>query len=163
MNDLSRSAEHAVAHSARLALYARQWLNAADAQDVVQDALVALLSCRRAPDDAIAWMYAAVRNRAIDAARSRARRRRRDERTGRQRTEWFQADAAAALDAQAAQKALEQLPRELREIVVLRIWGELGFVQIARSAQVGVGTAYQRFSEAMRQLRAVMEKSRTLK
>jgi RNA polymerase sigma factor (sigma-70 family) len=147
MNDVSRSAELAVAHSARLGLYARQWLDAAAAADVVQEALVTLLSCGRAPDDPVAWMYTAIRRRAIDMARSAARR----------RADWFEADADAALDGEAAQRAMEQLPRELREIVVLRIWGGLGFVQIAGIAQVSVGTAHQRFAEALVQLKLVME------
>jgi RNA polymerase sigma factor (sigma-70 family) len=159
MNQLSRSAELAVAQSARLTLYARQWLNGAAAQDVVQEALVALLSCRQAPDDPVAWMYTVIRHRAIDAARSESRRRRREDQVARERSVWFETDASAALDAESAQKALEQLPCELREIVVLRLWGELGFVQIAAIAGVSVGTAHQRFSESLRQLRVMMEKS----
>jgi RNA polymerase sigma factor (sigma-70 family) len=162
MNQLARSAELAVAQSARLTLYARQWLDAAAAQDVVQAALVALLSCRKPPDDPVAWMYTVIRNRAIDAARSEARRRRREDQAARERGAWFETDASAALDSEAAQKALEQLPCELREIVVLRIWGELGFVQIAQIARVSVGTAHQRFSDALRQLRVAMGKSQSV-
>jgi RNA polymerase sigma factor (sigma-70 family) len=157
MNDLSRSAELAVAHGASLALYARQWLDAAAAQDAVQESLVALLSLAYCPDDPVAWMYTAVRHRAIDAAKSQSRRRRREDRVARERKEWFEADASAAIDAKTAQIALEQLPRELREIVVLRIWAELGFAQIAAIAGVSVGTAHERFSQALRQLRIVLK------
>jgi len=159
MNDLSRSAELAVAHGASLALYARQWLDAAAAQDAVQESLVALLSQKHSPDDPVAWMYTAVRRRAIDAAKSQSRRRRREDRVARERKEWFEADSSAAIDAKTAQSALEQLPRELREIVVLRIWAELGFAQIAAIASVSVGTAHQRFAEALRQLRTVLKTS----
>jgi RNA polymerase sigma factor (sigma-70 family) len=151
MNDLSRAAELAVAHSARLALYARQWLDAEAARDVVQEALAALLSQRKCPEDPVAWMYKVVRNAAIDATRSRWRRRRREEHVARQ--EWFDPPAESVLDARTAQQALEKLPCELREIVVLKIWGELSFPRIAEVAHVSVGTAHQRFMEAMKQLR----------
>jgi RNA polymerase sigma-70 factor (ECF subfamily) len=159
MNDISRSAELAVAHSARLALYARQWVDGAGAQDVVQEALVGLLSLKQSPDDPVAWMYTAIRRRAIDAARSQSRRRKREEHVARERAEWFEADASAAMDARTAERALKQLPGELREIVVLRIWGELGFVQIASIAGVSVGTAHQRFSRALGQLRVVLKQT----
>jgi RNA polymerase sigma factor (sigma-70 family) len=156
MNDMSRSAELAVAHGARLALYARQWLDGAGAQDVVQEALVDLLSQRRAPDDPVAWMYTAVRHRAIDEARSHHRRRGREEKSARQETEWFEVDASSAFDAEEARKALEQLPGEMREIVVLRIWGELGFERIAAIAGISVGTAHGRFTDAIGRLRKIL-------
>jgi RNA polymerase sigma factor (sigma-70 family) len=151
MNELSRAAEKAAANSAGMKLFARQWLDEAQAEDVVQEALVALLSLKQAPNDALGWMYATVRNAAIDLARAGSRRRKREERVA--RTEWFVAQSESPLDVVTAQQALEGLPRELREIVVLRIWGELGYEQIARIAQVSVGTAHQRFAEAMRELR----------
>lgn len=157
MNDLSQAAQQAVKHATRLTLYARQWLSADQAQDVVQDALTALLSQRTCPADPLAWMYTAVRHSAIDQLRAGTRRRRREERAAQDRREWFEATSDSAIDADLAQRAMESLPRELREIVVLRIWGELGFVQIAAIAQVSVGTAHQRFTQAIGLIRAKME------
>src|SRR4051812_50202384 len=60
--------------AAALVLYARQWLDAASADDVVQEAAIALLGLRHPPVNATAWMYRAVRNAAIDAARTAGRR-----------------------------------------------------------------------------------------
>jgi RNA polymerase sigma factor (sigma-70 family) len=151
MNDLSRAAERAVANAAGMKLYARQWLGAAEAEDVVQEALVSLLSLKECPEDVLAWMYRAVRNAAIDVARAGSRRRKREKRVA--RAEWFQGGGDSALDGRAAQLALEKLPRELREIVVLRIWGELGYAQIAQIAEMSIGTAHRRFAEAMKELR----------
>ena len=156
MKELSAVAEQMAAHAGRLTLYARQWLDAGLAQDVVQGALVSLLSQRSCPDDPLAWMYVAVRNGAIDALRSAERRRRRERSVVEQSNGWFEPSPGAGLDAEAARLAVERLPRELREIVVLRIWGELGFAQIARITQVSVGTAHQRYTEAMEQLRQVL-------
>jgi RNA polymerase sigma-70 factor (ECF subfamily) len=156
MNDPSQAAKEVMVHASRLALYARQWLTDGHVEDVVQEALAALLSQRKCPDDPVAWMYAAVRNGAIDRLRAGARRRKREERVASERREWFDDSVESALDAQTAQAALEKLPRELREIVVLRIWGGLGFVEIARIAQVSVGTAHQRFGEALKQMRTLL-------
>jgi RNA polymerase sigma-70 factor (ECF subfamily) len=161
MSDLSRAAERAAAHSAALALYARQWLDATAAQDVVQEALVRLLGQRVCPDEPVAWMYAAVRRAAIDAARSRDRRRKREGAMTETKPNWFQHDEGAALDADAAQRALTRLPHELREIVVLRIWAELGYADIARITGVSVGTAHARFIEAMRRLRDALDVTET--
>jgi len=49
MNELSRAAEKAAANSAGMKLFARQWLEETEAEDVVQQALVSLLSLKRPP------------------------------------------------------------------------------------------------------------------
>src|SRR5438128_181518 len=98
MNDLDRLAQLVTERSSALALYARQWLNAASAEDVVQEALTALLCESRAPDDPIAWMYRAVRNAAIDQARSSSRRRRREQVVATARREWFDSKADSLID-----------------------------------------------------------------
>ena len=51
-----------------LVLYARQW--AAAPEDVVQDAFLRLVEARRPPDDPAAWLFAVVRNRAMDLAKA---------------------------------------------------------------------------------------------
>jgi RNA polymerase sigma factor (sigma-70 family) len=158
MAELTKAAEEAAkeaaAHASRLVLYARQWLDPALAQDAVQEALVSLLSQSTPPRDTLAWMYRTVRNAAIDAARSAGRRKRREQLVAETRREWFQSPAESRLDAHDAQAALEKLPPELREIVVLRIWGELGFAQIADIVQSSVGSVHARFGDALKQLRA---------
>jgi len=151
MSELSRAAEQACAKSAGVKLYARQWLDEAMAEDVVQEALVSLLSLKECPGDPVAWMYVAVRNRAIDMCRSRWRRRKREEKSA--RSEWFEEREDFGMD---AQRAIAQLPGELREIVVLRIWSDLGYEQIAKIAEVSVGTAHARFEEAMKRLRELL-------
>ncbi|HUB24835.1 MAG TPA: RNA polymerase sigma factor [Tepidisphaeraceae bacterium] len=151
MSELSRAAELAAANAAGMKLYARQWLDADAAEDAVQEALVSLLSLKKCPEDPVAWMYVAVRNRAIDQARSGQRRKRREQNAA--QSEWFEASAGASFDAEEVQHALRRLPREVREIVVLRVWGGLGYAMIARIAQISVGTAHQRFEEAMKELR----------
>jgi len=145
--------------AAGLVLYARQWLDAATAEDVVQEALVALLAARHPPVNPTAWMYRAVRNAAIDAVRSRSRRQQREQAVAATRRDWFDPQAEALLDAEVAQIALQKLAASQREIVVLRIWGGLGFAEIAEVLQVAVSTVHDRYGKALGELRRELEKS----
>ena len=158
MSDLERLTQLVAERAPGLALYARQWVDRAAAEDVVQEALTALLLAQPKPDDPVAWMFRTVRNAAIDLARSASRRRRREQTIAAARGEWFETRPDAALDARAAEQALEQLPSELRQIVVLRIWGQQGFAQIAQIMELSTSTAHDRYQAALKQLRAALEK-----
>ena len=144
--------------AAALVLYARQWLDGASADDAVQDALVALLAQRQPPRNPTAWMYRAVRNAAIDAARATERRRRREQSVAMARREWFVPQPDALLDAQSAERALRRLNAEHREVVVLRIWGDLAFAEIAEILELGVSTVHDRYKAALGELRSALEK-----
>jgi len=158
-SERERLARAMVDRAAVLVLYARQWVgDAASAEDVVQQALTALLGENRSPNDPIAWMYRAVRNAAIDQARSDARRRRRERIVAAERGAWFDAGHDVAIDARTAEVALQRLSPEHREIVVLRVWGELGFTQIASLVGLSVSTVYGRYTAALAELRAALEK-----
>jgi RNA polymerase sigma-70 factor (ECF subfamily) len=159
MNELGRLTELVSARARTFALYARQWVDAATAEDVVQEMVIALLKQRTMPNDPVAWMYRTVRNGAIDQARSISSRRRREQTVARSRHEWFETRADAKLDAQIAEEALRRLPAELREIVVLRIWGQLGFAQIAEVTGFSLSTVHERYGNALRQMRNELEKS----
>lgn len=138
-----------------LALYARQWVDAATADDVVQSALVALWSQWRSPADPAAWTFRAVRNGAISAARG-SNRRRKHERSA-ARSDWFEPCPADLIDARAAESSLSELPESLREAVVLRLWGDLGFAEIAAVTGVSVSTAHGRYAAGIGQLRIQLE------
>jgi RNA polymerase sigma-70 factor (ECF subfamily) len=158
-SDLERLARLVSGRAAGLALFARQWLDVQSAEDAVQEALVALLSERAPPDNPVAWMYRAVRNAAIDAARGNLRRQRREQAAALARGTWFESQTQALLDARIAEDSLRQLPAEYREVVVMRIWGELGFAEIAEVMQLSVSTVHGRYTSAIKQLRFVLEKS----
>jgi RNA polymerase sigma-70 factor (ECF subfamily) len=157
-SDLERLTQLVTERAAGLALLAPQWLDASQAEDVVQEALVSLLTERRPPRNPLAWMYRAVRNSAIDAARAGVRRRRREQAVALSRREWFDPRPEALLDAQVAQRALEELAPEFRQIVVMRIWGELGFAEIAEVLDLSVSTVHTRYVAAIKQLRCALEK-----
>lgn len=158
MIDLERVTKLVIDRAPRLTLYARQWLDSASADDVVQDALTALLMQRTAPDDPIAWMYRTVRNAAIDHARVSSRRRKREQVVAAARREWFDDRPDNLIDAESAERMLKNLPRDQREIVVMRIWGELGFAQIAGILEISISTAHARYTTALAQMRNELEK-----
>src|SRR5262245_52416256 len=113
-------------HGAALKLYAHQWCQSGD--DVVQQALIDLAGCRDMPANPAAWLFAAVRRRAISHARSDRRRRSREEAAA---VEWFKRLRDQDEAAQLAAEALVELPVTDREIVIARFWGRLTFEEIA--------------------------------
>lgn len=141
-----------------LTLYARQWAGPAAVDDIVQEAMVRLLSQRDPPTDPLLWMFRAVRNAAIDAARAASRRQRRERAVAETRREWFDADAGSRVDARAAEAALGELSEEHRQIVVLRVWGDLGWAQVAELMGLPLSTVHDRYRRALTELRDVMEK-----
>lgn len=139
------------AHGARLALFARQ--RCRSAEDVIQEAFVALASQRSAPRDPVAWLYRAVRNRAASAARAEGRRGRHEEQASVIRPAWFEPTGADAFDAELAASALAELPLEERETVVLRVWSGLSFQEIADLTETSTSTAHRRYEQALAALR----------
>ena len=57
-----------------------------------------------------------------------------------------------------ARRRLERLEPDFREIVVMRIWGELGFAEIADVMDLSVSTAHTKYVSAIKQLRLILEK-----
>ena len=98
-------------HGGPLVLYARQWC--ASPEDVVQDALMHLMRQPELPKNVVGWLYRVVRNGAINASRSAARRAKREAAAARGEA-WFDVSPGQGLDAADATAALERLPIELR-------------------------------------------------
>jgi RNA polymerase sigma-70 factor (ECF subfamily) len=137
-------------HGGALALFAAQWTEVAD--DCVQEALVELARQPRVPDNAVAWLYRVVRNRAISQHRAARRRERREQLALRLRPR--EGDARAELtDAEELAAALESLSDDLREVVVARVWGGLNFEQIAALAGCSTSTAHRRYEAGLAALR----------
>jgi RNA polymerase sigma-70 factor (ECF subfamily) len=142
-------------HGAALVLLARQWVaSRADAEDVVQEAFVRFWRSRQRATDPTAYLYACVKHCALDWQRSRSRQLRREEAAARPEAEtWFtepleQEERRAAIAA-----ALDNLPANQREVLVLKIWGGLSFPQIAEVLQTSVNTTASRYRYALAKLR----------
>jgi RNA polymerase sigma-70 factor, ECF subfamily len=54
---------------------------------------------------------------------------------------------------QAVEAALQRLPEAQREVLVLRIWGELSFPQVAETLSISANTAASRYRYALSKLR----------
>jgi RNA polymerase sigma-70 factor (ECF subfamily) len=138
-------------HSAALVLYAQQWCNTPE--DVVQEAFLLLVRQAIAPDNPVGWVYRVVRNRAINAARSRGRRSQRETAVATRGEPWFEISDGDRLDAAAATDALGNLPIEQREAIVARLWGGLSFEEISRLSDTSLSTVYRCYQRGIEALR----------
>lgn len=147
-------------HGAALVLYAQQWCDTPE--DVVQEALLGLMRQEVVPENAVGWLYRVVRNGAISASRSVARRSRREaaachcrhgSATRRAGEPWFSSSAGQRLDAATATAALEQLPIEQRETIVARLWGGLTLQRIAELTGASTSTVHRRYQAGLSALR----------
>lgn len=142
----------------KLLLCARQWTRSlADAEDVVQEAFVRFWRHQRGlPGEPMALLVTSVRRAAFDLARRDGRRSAREERAHAGVDEpvvsfhsSFEADERRA----AIEEALQRIPPEQREVLVLKIWGELTFDQIAAELGLSPNTAASRYRYALSALR----------
>jgi RNA polymerase sigma-70 factor (ECF subfamily) len=138
-----------------LVLFARQFVRSiADAEDIVQEAFVRFWRKQHSIQNR-ALLFATVRSISFDLLRRDARRARRE------------ADALADSDRstpapqfdttsesqQALAAAIDRLPAEQREVLVMKIWNELTFADIADVLEISQNTAASRYRYALAALR----------
>jgi len=144
-------------HAAPLLLYARQWLPCrADAEDAVQAGFVKFWRRQRQPQAThLPLLYTAVRCAALDLLKIRARRSQREATAQISHDDaWWDADTLAERERAAQmQEALQSLPHEQREVLILRIWGELPFQEIAATLGAPLPTVTSRYRYALANLK----------
>ncbi len=146
-------------HGPKLLLCARQWTRSlADAEDVVQEAFVRFWRHQRTlGSEPLGLVITSIRRAAIDLARRDARRNSREEDAasdaGDTEAPLFDALAEGDERRRAIEAALRRLPAEQREVLVLKIWGELTFAEIAAQLDVPLNTAASRYRYALTALR----------
>ena len=137
-----------------LVLFARQFVRSvADAEDIVQDAFVRFWRKEHSIENR-ALLFATVRSVALDLLRRDARRARRE--------------ATAALEVEqsaqpqfdfddSSQKelaaAVDRLPAEQREVLVMKIWNDLTFAEIGQALAISQNTAASRYRYALAALK----------
>lgn len=135
-------------------LYARQQTRCeSDAKDVFQDALTESWQKTGGEVPERGMVLATIRRRAIDLGRSLDRRTRREQRAAAETDDWFAPDFAAADTRSHLSQAIRELPENLREVLVLRMWNDLTFPAIARLTGVPLATATSRYRYAIERLR----------
>jgi RNA polymerase sigma-70 factor (ECF subfamily) len=138
-------------HAGRLLLIAR--VVGEPAEDAVQEAFVRLAQQPGLPRDPLAWLVQVARNQLLQWHRTGKRRQRRDEDAGFARG-WFTIENNdSSLDQIEMLTALQKLADPQRQIVVMRIWGEMSFAQIGEAMSMSSATAYRRYAEAIEVLR----------
>jgi RNA polymerase sigma factor (sigma-70 family) len=144
-------------HSVPLVLYARQWCDLPE--DIVQEAFLLLVRQVVAPDNPTGWLYRVVRNRAINAARSRGRQSRHESAASLRGEPWFVPSDGDRLDAATATDALKHLPIEQREAIVARLWGGLSFNEIASVSDMPLSKVYRAYQRGLAALRERLDES----
>lgn len=160
-------------HGPRLLLFARQQTRTeADAEDVLQDAALRLWKSgivqkndEGEDEPSLAAAFTQIRRAAIDQARKNIRQANREQRAvdlGEDQTGivWFESSLEDDERAKAIEDAMKKLPDYYREVLTLKIWGELTFEQIAETLDIPMNTAASRYRYALQQLRRILTPSK---
>ena len=139
-----------------MVLFARQWsATRADAEDAVQDGFLKFWKTRARARDEVAYLYACVRSAAMDLGRSSQRRDMREREVGQPaEVSAFDLSIERAEREAMIEAALNQLPGDQREVVVMKVWGGLTFAQIGEALGVSLNTAASRYRYALARLEA---------
>ena len=158
-------------HGSRLLLFSRQQTRSqADAEDVLQEAIVRLWrtagSDPDSPPPSLPLAYTSIRHTAIDLARRNTRRTKREQKSDfvvdelTESSDWF---GTASLEKKernvAVASAIKDLPEKFKEVLTLKIWGELTFAQIADTLNIPMNTAASRYRYALEALRKSVKPS----
>jgi len=137
-----------------LVLFARQLVQSrADAEDIVQEAFVRIWRRQHSIQNR-GLLFAAVRSISLDLLRRAARRARREATAvleSEQTTEPHFTDDDESQRALA--DAVDRLPNEQREVVVMKIWNELTFQEIGTVLGISQNTAASRYRYALTSLK----------
>ena len=145
------------AYNRVMTLYATQWVGPVEAEDVIQDVFLRLVSREPNLDHIQAWLFRAVKNACLNRIRSRNRRRPREERAFSSETDWFEPQTGDAIDTKLVKELLMNLPHDQREIVILKTWANLTLQQIATLNGVSATTVHRCYQRAINTMRQQVE------
>ena len=137
-----------------LVLFARQWVQSrADAEDVVQEAFVRFWRRQHSIQNR-ALLFASVRSIALDLLRRDARRARREAEAVLEAGQTSEPPFQPADESRRAlAEAVDRLPSEQREVLVMKIWNELTFNEIGTVLGISQNTAASRYRYALTSLK----------
>lgn len=131
----------------------------------MQEAWLRFWPSRHRARDPVAYLYRTVRNTAVNFARGRSRRTAHESAASEQlqalkSDAMFNPPPSNAMEQRelgaAVQTALEKLPAEQSEVVVLRLWSQLTFEAIAEVLECPSPTAKSRYRYALKALRDLL-------
>ena len=147
------------AHAERLHAVARRLLRSpADAEECVQEVFVqlALRLGRGKIDDPAAYLFSSLRNGALARLRETAKRDALGLRLVTSDEDARDPIPRDPLQSRALAAAIEALPLEQREVLALKIDGDLTFAQIAECLGISLNTAASRYRYALEKLKAAL-------
>lgn len=158
-------------NGARLLLFARRQARSEyDAEDILQEALVGLVRVVEAgefagtPAQWASYVYTSIVHMAMDYGR------REDSRMKRQGTvcletahetpeAWFTSESDKSYLCARIESLLKDLPADFAEVVILKIWGEQTFREIAETLGLSLNTVASRYRYGLKIMRCALETS----
>ena len=137
-------------HGAALLAYAYSLLqNRPAAEDVLHQVFVKLLQGHGGINgQPLHYLYRAIRNTSFNYRRDHSR-----ELELPANGHWLEAPPGMGTIGLAIQTALRDLPVEQREIIVLRVWGQMTFEEAAGALDIPVNTAASRYRYGLAKLK----------
>ncbi len=140
-------------HGSALLGYARAVLNDhPEAEDVLHEVFLKLVRDKISPNDPAPYLFRAVRNACLNF-------RRHDSRNVAitDQDSWFETTDENRDLVRSLQIAIQDVPEDQREIIIMHVWGEMTFDQIARVLDISPNTAASRYRYGLTKLRSVMQ------
>ncbi len=143
----------------RLLLFARGWSNSRqDAEDLVQEAILRMWHYQAEKDGSppdLPLVFSTIRFCGLNLHRSESRRRKREESViylNDFKDVWLDPVLEEDEEAEILRDAVQNLSQKLREVVVMKFWGGLTFLQISETLAISPNTAASRYRYALEQL-----------
>ena len=142
----------------RFLLFARQQADSfAEAEDILQDAFMHIWTRRELfPRIEPGLVFTHIRRMAVDGARRRKRRQNREQLYVVDKDPAYFSESPAFLPEE-LQAALEELPKEQREVLILKIWGEQTYEAIGDTLEISPNTAASRYRYGLEHLRKTLD------
>jgi RNA polymerase sigma-70 factor (ECF subfamily) len=159
----------------KLLLFARQQTRSgADAEDVLQEALVKLVGKIESgefvggEESWMPYLYTAIRRLSIDVGRRDDRRRRREESVVEDASAiaqgadhpWFDSDGSDDETREMVEAGLRELPPKFAEVIIMKIWNDKTFAEIGEALEISQNTAASRYRYGLEALRKKLGSAR---
>jgi len=141
--------------AAQILLYGRSLgLSHSEAEDVLQETFVALMQMASIPEKPLHYCLRSFRNRALNYRRGFLRRIARELES----TRWFERDPDEGPEEHAAMRCLEGLPKDQREVILLKIWHEYTFEEIGDLLDISPNTAAGRYRYGLQKIKSCLKR-----
>jgi RNA polymerase sigma-70 factor (ECF subfamily) len=162
-------------HGPKLLLFARQQTRShEDAEDILQDAFVKLAEKVQSgefvggQESWLPYIYTTIRRLAIDLSRRDDRRKKREDHVGIDFEDsqaptydpWFESETSDDETRQKLEEKLKELPEKFAEVIIMKIWGERTFAEIAEALGTSQNTVASRYRYGLEALKKSLASAR---